>query len=99
MSTRVAPKASARPRPGSKGAASPAPDAPTPLEEAKPAAPDTLLFRVTRPALSLVGGTGRGAGWMGIVDLPRESEPLADRVIRASTPAHVDARDEPRRIV
>src|SRR5262245_20048579 len=74
-------------------------DAPLPLTAARAPSKDRLIFRVSGSVLSLVGGTGRGAGWMGIVDLPRESEPLADRVIRASAPAHVDARDEPRRIV
>ncbi len=77
----------------------PALDTPTPLGEQKPSAPDTLIFRASGAVLSLVGGTGRGAGWMGIVDLPRESEPLAARVLRSSRPAHVDAEDEPIRII
>jgi diguanylate cyclase (GGDEF)-like protein len=74
-------------------------DAPAPLEAARPPSPDTLIFRVSDAALSLVGGTGRGAGWMGIVDLPRETEPLASKVLSTSKPARVDARDKPRRIV
>ena len=40
---------------------------------------DQLIFHVTPTGLSLVGGTGRGAGWMGIVDLPLDSEPRAGR--------------------
>ena len=78
----------------------PAPDAPTPLGEAPPPSTDVLIFRVSKASLSLVGGTGRGAGWMGIVDLPRDGEPLASRVVGSSKPAHVDGPDgEPVRIV
>jgi diguanylate cyclase (GGDEF)-like protein len=78
----------------------PAPDAPTPLGEPPPRSSDTLIFRVSKTALSLVGGTGRGAGWMGIVDLPRDAEPLASRVVGSSKPAHVEGPDgEPMRIV
>jgi len=63
-------------------------------------APDTLIFRVSEAALSLVGGTGRGSGWMGIVDLPLDGEPLAAAVLRTSRPARVDAEgEEPLRVV
>ena len=63
-------------------------------------APDTLIFRVSGGALSLVGGTGRGSGWMGIVDLPLDGEPLAAAVLRTSRAARVDAADEePLRVV
>ena len=65
---------------------------------AAPAVKDTLVFRVGADALSLVGGSGRGAGWMGIVDLPIEGEPLAARVRRSSRPVRIDG-DEPVRIV
>ena len=51
---------------------------------------DQLIFRVTPAGLSLVGGSGRGAGWMGIVDLPLESEPLAVRVLRSSRTARLE---------
>lgn len=57
-------------------------------------APDTLIFRVSPTGLSLVGGSGRGAGWMGIVDLPLVGEPLAATVLRSSRPTHVDAPAE-----
>jgi diguanylate cyclase (GGDEF)-like protein len=70
-----------------------------PLERSAKPASDTLVFRVSPTALSLVGGTGRGAGWMGIVDLPRESEPLASHVLGMSKPAHVEAPGDPIRIV
>ena len=33
-------------------------------------AQDTLIFRVSSDGFSLVGGSGRGVGWNGIVDLP-----------------------------
>jgi diguanylate cyclase (GGDEF)-like protein len=66
----------------------------------RPSAPDTLIFRVSPAGLSLVGGSGRGAGWMGIVDLPLDGEPLAAKVLRSSKATHVDAAgDEPQRIV
>ena len=71
MSTEAAPKTFTRPV-ATLGTF----EAPTPLTPAKPSS-DTLIFRVSDSALSLVGGSGRGAGWMGIVDLPREGEPLA----------------------
>jgi diguanylate cyclase (GGDEF)-like protein len=80
---------------------SPAPgnDQPVPLGGAGSPSTDSLIFRVSAAGLSLVGGTGRGAGWMGIVDLPRDAEPLASKVLSTSRPARIDARDEPRRIV
>jgi diguanylate cyclase (GGDEF)-like protein len=56
--------------------------------------PDSLIFRVSASGLSLVGGSGRGAGWMGIVDLPLSSEPLAATVLRSSRPTHLDAPGE-----
>ncbi len=71
---------------------------PTPLAPPRPVTTDELIFRVSPTALSLVGGSGRGAGWMGIVDLPRASEPLAERVLATSKATHVDAA-EPLRIV
>lgn len=78
----------------------PATAAPTPLGERPPPSTDALIFRVSKTALSLVGGSGRGAGWMGIVDLPRDGEPLASRVVGSSKPEHVDGPDgEPMRVV
>ena len=62
-------------------------------------APDTLVFHVSPVRLSLLGGSGRGAGWSGIVDLPLADEPLAARVHRTSRLARVDAGSEPARIV
>ena len=69
------------------------------MDPPRPASPDALIFRVAPAGLSLVGGSGRGAGWMGIVDLPLEGEPLAARVVGSSKPLHVDAATEPIRIV
>jgi diguanylate cyclase (GGDEF)-like protein len=66
----------------------------------RPHAPDTLIFRVADGSLSLVGGDGRGSGWMGIVDLPLDGEPLAAKVLRSSRPTRVDSSDgEPLRVV
>jgi diguanylate cyclase (GGDEF)-like protein len=74
-------------------------DAAMPLEAPSTPKSDTLIFRLSPATFSLVGGTGRGAGWMGIVDLPRDGEPLATHVLNASRPVHVDASAEPVRIV
>jgi diguanylate cyclase (GGDEF)-like protein len=60
---------------------------------------DTLIFRVSDTGLSLVGGSGRGAGWLGIVDLPLEGEPLASRVLHSSRPERVDSATDPLRII
>lgn len=62
-------------------------------------APDTLIFRVSPTSLSLVGGSGRGAGWMGIVDLPIDAEPLAAQVHRSSKPTRIERPGDPVRVV
>jgi len=64
-----------------------------------PLAPDTLIFRVSPVGLSLVGGSGRGVGWSGIVDLPFEGEPLAARVHGSGRPARVAGDGEPLRVI
>ncbi|HTK44615.1 MAG TPA: diguanylate cyclase [Patescibacteria group bacterium] len=101
----AAPKPATRAKPaGSKPTrarrAEPASGAePLPFEPRPRKVTDTLVFRVSPVALSLVGGSGRGAGWMGIVDLPREGEPLAAHVLGMGKPAHVEAPGDPIRIV
>ena len=60
---------------------------------------DTLIFRVSPAGLSLVGGSGRGAGWMGIVDLPLDGEPLAARVLESSRPTRLDNVEAPVRVI
>jgi diguanylate cyclase (GGDEF)-like protein len=65
----------------------------------EPSAADTLILRLSGSTLQLVGGTGRGAGWMGIVDLPLESEPIARAVLSSSRSTRVDAEDEAVRVV
>ena len=62
-------------------------------------APDTLIFRVTPGGLNLLGGTGRGVGWSGIVELPLAGEPLAAGVHKSSRPARVGDGREPVRVV
>src|SRR5207248_11072172 len=62
-------------------------------------APDTLIFRVCAARLSLLGGSGRGLSWSGIVDLPLAGEPLAARVQGSSRPAHVGGSGGPVRVV
>ncbi|MEO8897619.1 MAG: GGDEF domain-containing protein [Candidatus Dormibacter sp.] len=49
--------------------------------------------------LSLVGGTGRRAGWSGIVDLSLDGEPLAVSVQGSSRPARVGGGSEPVRVI
>ncbi len=66
---------------------------------ANPLAADTLIFRVTPAGLSLVGGSGRGMGWSGIVDLPFASEPLAMGVHRTSRPARIDGAGAAVRVI
>ncbi|HKR99851.1 MAG TPA: GGDEF domain-containing protein, partial [Candidatus Dormibacteraeota bacterium] len=60
---------------------------------------DTLVFQVTPDTLSLAGGTGRGEGWSGIVDVPRHGEPLAARMLGSTRPLRVDGDGEPMRII
>ena len=62
-------------------------------------APDTLVFRVSSTTLSLLGGSGRGSSWSGIVDLALDGEPLAARVHRTSRLARIDESVGPIRIV
>lgn len=73
---------------------------PLPFEVgASPIAADTLIFRVTPAGLTLVGGSGRGVGWSGIVDLPLEGEPLAARVHDSSRPARVGGTGRAGRVI
>jgi diguanylate cyclase (GGDEF)-like protein len=60
---------------------------------------DTLIFHISPAGLSLIGGSGRGAGWTGIVDLTLDQEPLAMQVHASSRPARLDGTDEPVRVV
>lgn len=60
---------------------------------------DTLIFRVSTDGFSLVGGSGRGVGWNGIVDLPVAGEVLAARVHQSGRAARVGGDAEPIRII
>src|SRR5437762_256627 len=64
------------------------------VEEAQ----DALIFRVTGDRLTLVGGSGRGVGWSGVVDLALEGEPLASRAHHRGLPIQVSG-EEPVRVV
>jgi diguanylate cyclase (GGDEF)-like protein len=101
MSIEAVPNKPARGTPVSATPAHDASDRPAPLvtDAPEPPSTDTLIFRASPTAFSLVGGSGRGAGWMGIVDLPREGEPIAARVLGSSKPARVESPAEPARIV
>jgi diguanylate cyclase (GGDEF)-like protein len=80
--------------------AAPPPSGPAAAAEdwRRPSVADVLIFRVSRGVLSLVGGSGRGAGWMGIVDLPLDGEPLVQRALGSSRPVRVDMVAEPMRV-
>jgi diguanylate cyclase (GGDEF)-like protein len=60
---------------------------------------DTLIFHISAAGLSLVGGSGRGAGWNGIVDVALAQEPIAERVHSSSRPARVDGDGDPVRVI
>lgn len=60
---------------------------------------DTLVFHISQDRLSLIGGSGRGAGWSGIVDLALDDEPLATRVHISSRPARIGGSDEAVRVI
>src|SRR2546429_9636100 len=62
------------------------------------AAQDTLIFRVTGDRLTLVGGSGRGVGWSGVVDLPLDGEPYASRATKRGLPVQI-AGEDPIRVV
>ncbi len=55
------------------------------VEEAQ----DALIFRVTGDRLTLVGGSGRGVGWSGVVDLPLDGEPYASRATKRGLPVQI----------
>jgi diguanylate cyclase (GGDEF)-like protein len=60
---------------------------------------DTLIFHISPAGLSLVGGSGRGAGWTGIVDLTLDQEPIAEYVHNSSRTARVGGSGEPVRVI
>ncbi len=62
-------------------------------------ASDTLIFHISAARLRLVGGSGRGVGWSGIVDLPLDGEPDAARVHASGRPAHAGGGDEAVRVI
>ena len=64
-----------------------------------PRAHDSLVFHVSPSGLSLVGGSGRGAGWTGVVDVALGEEPIAGRVHTSSRPARVGGSGEAVRVV
>jgi diguanylate cyclase (GGDEF)-like protein len=51
---------------------------------------DALVFRRDGPRLNLVGGEGRGVGWIGIVDVDREAETLVVRAQAATRPLRIE---------
>src|SRR5438093_9733638 len=61
-------------------------------------AQDALIFRVTGDRLTLVGGSGRGVGWSGVVDLALEGEPHAARAYKRGLPVQI-AGPDPVRVV
>jgi diguanylate cyclase (GGDEF)-like protein len=61
-------------------------------------AKDTFVFEISPTGLSLIGGSGRGEGWSGIVELTLADEPIAAGVHGSSRPARLDS-DEPVRVI
>ena len=51
---------------------------------------DALVFRRDGPRLNLVGGEGRGVGWIGIVDVERDTEALVVRAQAATRPLRIE---------
>ena len=47
---------------------------------------DILVFERTSTGFALIGGSGRGAGWAGIVDIPDGDRSLVDRSWRRGAP-------------
>jgi diguanylate cyclase (GGDEF)-like protein len=64
-----------------------------------PGVSDTLVFRVTPDRLSLVGGSGRGAGWSGIVDVMVGDEPVPTRIHGTCRPARMGGDGEPVHVI
>lgn len=60
---------------------------------------DVLIFQLSPDGLSLVGGSGRGLAWSGVVDLTFDSEPLAAGVCHSARPARVHGAGHPVRVV
>jgi len=54
---------------------------------------DALIFRSEGDRLALVGGTGRGQGWGGIVETELGAEPLVERARAGSRPMRVEAAE------
>ena len=62
-------------------------------------AQDTLIFRVTPTGFSLIGGSGRGVGWGGIVDLPTDGEGIAGRVHDSGHLARIGDGQDPVHVI
>jgi diguanylate cyclase (GGDEF)-like protein len=72
---------------------------PASIEGGPHQASDTLIFQISPAGLNLVGGSGRGTGWSGIVNLRLDGEPLAARVHSSGRPARVGGTGEPIRVI
>lgn len=53
---------------------------------------DVLVFEKTEAGFSLIGGSGRGAGWAGLVDVPDAEQTLVRRAWSAGVPVRVAVR-------
>lgn len=60
---------------------------------------DTLIFHIERDLIRLIGGTGRGEGWTGIVELPLADEHRIAGVHRSGLIARIDSATEVIRVV
>jgi diguanylate cyclase (GGDEF)-like protein len=61
-------------------------------------ASDLMVFAITDGGARLIGGTGRGAGWAGVVDVRLADEPTARRVVESGRVGRVEEA-EPVRVI
>ena len=54
---------------------------------------DVLIFERTDTGFALVGGSGRGSSWVGIVDVPTDEDSLLNRAWRSAAPRRQDGAE------
>jgi diguanylate cyclase (GGDEF)-like protein len=54
---------------------------------------DVLIFERTDAGFALVGGSGRGSSWAGIVDVPADEDSLLNRAWRSAAPRRQDGTE------
>jgi diguanylate cyclase (GGDEF)-like protein len=64
-----------------------------PRKSNPPLSGDVLIFERTDAGFALVGGSGRGSSWAGIVDVPADEDSLLDRAWRSAAPRRQDGAE------